>query len=319
MYSKKVTGTLKPRGGKGRGSAFGSAGGSSRNSSSEHLPLARGQGGKDSHHGHGHKPKPHASPEVQRIERLIGALEDGISDLPAGGGCFCMGKKHGLSHYTPNCPHCGLVLCTLHNPAAPCPFCQSPLLSPNDRNIVLVKLLAEKEEILRKEEIFRQREEYELQQLRIVASGGGDFPTLGPKGGSGTSTPHERPPPTPEPPTARKVLSLGGKGGGTTLTTFSPKASTPPVARPKPTAPKLLSKEELAEIERLNPVPCPPTEVPFVKDVPVDEEHPWKDLRGGGLVYIPPEPTPAPVEETPHQTDSSKGDLLGRVLSNIDD
>ncbi|KIO17425.1 hypothetical protein M407DRAFT_32918 [Tulasnella calospora MUT 4182] len=273
--------------------------------------MARSQGGKDPQHGHAHKTKTHASPEVQKIERLIGALEDGISDLPAGGGCFCMARKHGLSHYTPICPSCGLVLCTLHNPVAPCPFCQSPLLSPNDRNIVLVKLLAEKEEILRKEEKFRRREELEIQLLKLIADGGGEFPTLGPKGGSGTSTPHERPPPTPEPPTTRKVLSLAGKGGGTTLTTFTPKAP-PPTARPKPPPPKVLSKEDLAEIERLKPVLCPPTEVPFVKDVPVDEERPWKNLGGDGLVYIPPEPTPAPVEETAQQPDSSKGKKKGK-------
>ncbi|KAG8914755.1 hypothetical protein FRC01_003930 [Tulasnella sp. 417] len=192
--------------------------------------------------------------------------------------------------------------------SAPCPFCQTPLLSPNDRNIVLVKLLAEKEEILRKEAIFRKQEEDQMQQLKVIADGGGEFPTLA-KGGSGTSTPHERPPPTPEPPTTRKVLSISGKGGGTTLTKFAPKASTPPVARPKPPPSKVPSKEE---IEKLKPVPCPPTEVPFVKDVPVDEERPWKDLRGGGLVYVPPEPEPAPVEEAPQHAESSKGKKKGK-------
>ncbi len=88
MYSKKLSGgpqsSLKPKG-RGRG---GSGLGSSRNSSAEHLPSSRST--KD--HQHGHKPKDHRSLEVQRIDGLIASLEDGYTDPPPGGGCFCMGQ-----------------------------------------------------------------------------------------------------------------------------------------------------------------------------------------------------------------------------------
>lgn len=173
-----------------------------------------------------------------------------------------------------------------------------------------MKLLAEKEEILRKEALFQQQEEFEIQKLKEIAAGGGAFPTLGPKGGSGTTTPHEKPPPAHEPPQTRKVLSLTAAGGGTTVTTYAQKPVPSAVTRSKPPPPKVLSPEDLAEIERKKPVPRPPTEVSFVKDVPKDEERPWKDLRGNGLVYIPPEPeTPAPKEE---KSESSKGKKKGK-------
>ncbi|KAG8986035.1 hypothetical protein FRB90_004249, partial [Tulasnella sp. 427] len=168
-----------------------------------------------------------------------------------------------------------------------------------------------KEEILRKEELFHHQEELQIQQLREIAQGGGAFPTLGPKAGSGTSTPHERTP--VQEPATRKVLSLTGRGGGTTLTTYAPKPP-PSAARSKPPTPKVLSAEELAEIEKQKPIPCPPTEVPFVQDVPLDKERPWKDLRGTGLVYIPPEPEPSTVtEDANQQQGSSKGKKKGKA------
>ncbi|KDQ18830.1 hypothetical protein BOTBODRAFT_28331, partial [Botryobasidium botryosum FD-172 SS1] len=148
-----------------------------------------------------------------RLEKIIDALVNGVSDLRDGGqdgGCFCLGRTHELSPYTPLCAHCGFIMCDLQSPSSACPSCHSPLLSPTACIALIKKIEAQKAGVLEEEERERERQRIRLQKEEEERAGGGAFPTL-PAGGP--------PPPllatknAPEPRTSAQVLSIGSKNG----------------------------------------------------------------------------------------------------------
>lgn len=108
-------------------------------------------------------------------------------------------RMHPLSHYTPTCPHCGLILCSLQLPHLPCPSCQDWLLNPVSRERVKKKLQEEINDVLAKEQAERDRIQAEKRQLLEAESGGGMFPTLG-----GVQVKPEKETKT------RRVLTIGG-------------------------------------------------------------------------------------------------------------
>ena len=86
---------------------------------------------------------------------------------------------HPLSHYTPICPSCGLVLCSLQLPNLPCPSCTKPLLNTVSRERVKRKIQDEINDILSREQAEKDRLEEEERRRLEAESGGGLFPTLG--------------------------------------------------------------------------------------------------------------------------------------------
>ncbi|QRW16863.1 Zinc finger, C2HC5-type protein [Rhizoctonia solani] len=115
---------------------------------------------------------------------------------------------HELSHYVPICIHCGIVLCSLHNPALPCPSCSSPLLPPATRNALLLQLQEELALQIRKEDEKIAEEMRIAKEIELHNSGGGNFPTLT---GKPDSKPAQNLP--------RKVISIGS-GKKATVSTF---------------------------------------------------------------------------------------------------
>ncbi|KAK0238317.1 hypothetical protein EDD85DRAFT_788694 [Armillaria nabsnona] len=97
------------------------------------------------------------------------------------GGCFCQAKEHPLSPYTPACLTCGLVLCSLNLPQHACPHCHQ---APPNREVLIVRLQREIDELARKEEEEREKARKAL----------GAFPALGGGGaGGGRATPPTQP------------------------------------------------------------------------------------------------------------------------------
>lgn len=208
---------------------------------------------------------------------------------------------HPLSHYTPMCPNCGLILCGLQLPHLPCPSCQRPLLNPVSRERVKRRLQDEINDVFAKEQAERDRVEEERRQLLIAQSGGGIFPTLG-----GTQAKSSK-----ADTATRRVLTIGnkpaatkgkGKTGSTTptaaiLTTYRPKI---PLSQAAQDA--LMDREERKKLGRV--------ERPFTLDLePSDERakrersaelneawrekqgRPWGDmefeLQETGMQYVP--------------------------------
>lgn len=230
-------------------------------------------------------------------------------------GCFCQGdfdilhsrqvradfpvaRMHPLSHYTPMCPNCGLVLCSLQLPNLPCPSCTKPLLNAVTRERIKRKIQDEINDILAKEQAEVNRLEEEQRRLAIAENGGGSFPTLsGPQGkGSKSDT------------ATRRVLTISktpgpkSKGKVTTpaaakLTTYRPKI---PLSQGAQDA--LLDREERKKLGRVERPFCYDFESPHERDqrdqrAKLNEE--WKmkqgrlwgdiDLESQGLAihYVP--------------------------------
>ncbi|CAE6471951.1 hypothetical protein ACGC1H_003824 [Rhizoctonia solani] len=224
------------------------------------------------------RPKGQASPagfpksaEVKKLERLIDEVSTGVVDSRVANrpGCFCLARTHALSRHVPICVHCGIVLCSLHNPALPCPSCSSPLLPPAARNALLLQLQEELAVQLQREDEKLAEEMRMVKEIELHRSGGGSFPTL-----------TGQPEPKPAQNAPRKVLSIGSSGKRPTLSTFivvpSPATSNPNSGRTSP-----------AE-ER---IPPPPHTATFVELDPESKlllrQRPWVDLRDPTPMYQP--------------------------------
>ncbi|KAG8987969.1 hypothetical protein FRB93_004337 [Tulasnella sp. JGI-2019a] len=235
-------------------------------------------------------PKFTKSDEVVKIEKLIDALEKGVNPKAGQTGCFCMARKHDLSIYTPICHFCGLILCELQSPASPCPSCFSPILSDRDRAALLARLEGEKSHQLAMEAEQREQERIRKQQEREIQAGGGAFPSLATSTSSGSSIPQRGHTPTSDGGGgSHKVLSLNARTKHVTVRTITPSVSAPN-SRP---ASRAVTAEELAEKERMKPVPAPSDEVNYVKDARAPADRPWMNLRGPSLTYIPVELDPS--------------------------
>ncbi|KAG8714588.1 hypothetical protein FRC09_017460 [Ceratobasidium sp. 395] len=217
------------------------------------------------------------SREVKRLEKLIDEVSTGVVDSRVAS----KPGTHGLSSYTPLCNFCGIILCSLHNPALPCPSCSSPLLPPATRNAVLAQLEQElvthlSLEAEKRAEELRLAREFELHQ-----SGGGHFPTL-----NGQPDPRAIQAQGP-----RKVLSLNSSTKKATLSTFiavpSPPSSNPASGRASPVE---------------NRIPAP-VQAPVTLELTPEmkllaRQRPWVDLQDPTPVYVPLEVTsPPPTEE----------------------
>ncbi|KAG8722724.1 hypothetical protein FRC08_012603 [Ceratobasidium sp. 394] len=222
------------------------------------------------------------SREVKRLEKLIDEVSTGIVDsrVASKPGCFCLARTHPLSPYTPLCNFCGIILCSLHNPALLCPSCSSPLLPPATRNAVLDQLQRELAAQLSLEAEKRAEELRLAEQAEAHRSGGGQFPTL-------TGQPDSRP---LQVPTPRKVLSLNSTTKKATLSTFiavpSPPVSNPGSGRTSP-----------AE----NRVPAP-VQAPVALDMTPEmkllaRQRPWVDVQDPTPIYVPIEVTKPPSAE----------------------
>lgn len=163
-------------------------------------------------------------------------------------------RKHPLSRYTPHCPLCGLILCSLQKPHHPCPSCNRNLQTPAQLARLIQQVQSEVEDQLALEQSQQEQDERIRLERLALESGGGSFPIL--PGASHVPTPQTI-------DTGRKVLTIAGKGKGkgkssaTLTTTYS---------RPTP-APS-------------RPATPPPTDhVPRPRSPPLDLVRGGKDLQ----------------------------------------
>ncbi|KAJ7276513.1 hypothetical protein B0H12DRAFT_1227632 [Mycena haematopus] len=210
--------------------------------------------------------EPPKSKAVRQLESLKTGLSasSGNPQKDPKGGCFCQARDHPLSTYSPLCRGCGLILCEINLPQYSCPHCSASLLTDTQRDALIARLEEQIAETLAKEAVLRERAAEEAR--RAV----GAFPTLG----------NAAPRPLPEVavPQTRTVISLSSKTKKVTVSSFT----TP---SPSPSRPD--SRAESVEEEPVR-VPAPPAEVPFSPAAKQDPSRPWRDLSGGGAVYIPP-------------------------------
>ncbi|KAK4704111.1 hypothetical protein P7C70_g2110, partial [Phenoliferia sp. Uapishka_3] len=115
-----------------------------------------------------------ATRELLLVDRTIRDLTK-TSSTPRS--CFCQARLHPISSHTPSCPTCGLVLCTLNSPIAPCPSCQfHPLLPPSTISSLLSTLSLQRSTIMSLESsrviAARELEERERAAIRFPGLGG---------------------------------------------------------------------------------------------------------------------------------------------------
>ncbi|TFK62601.1 hypothetical protein BDN72DRAFT_848487 [Pluteus cervinus] len=225
--------------------------------------------------------QPPRSKEVERLDGIVNALKklSGKENDPKGG-CFCQAREHTLSTYRPICLSCGLILCNLNLPQFACPHCTVPLFTPSTRSELLTQLEQERDTLLTREALERDR------AVMVAKQAQGAFPSLpGSRSGSGSPSPapgQSRAPtrtPTPSTSTPHKVLSLtGNKNGGKRVIVSS--YTTKPVSQTFVTED---TKEKEVELTR---VPPPPSEVVHMKGTR-DRLRPWKNFDQPDLMYAP--------------------------------
>ncbi|CAE6437562.1 unnamed protein product [Rhizoctonia solani] len=248
------------------------------------------------------RPKGHASPaglpksaEVRKLERLIDEVSTGVVDSRVANrpGCFCLARTHALSRYIPICVHCGIILCSLHNPALPCPSCSGPLLPPATRNALLTQLQEELALQIQREEEKLAEEMRAVREIELHESGGGNFPTL-------TGKPEAKPAPN----LPRKVLSIGSAGKKATLSTFitvpSPAASNPNSGRSSPVEERIPPPSQTAVAIEPDP-----------EQKLLLRQRPWVDLRDPTPMYQPRQPQ-QPSTEQGRGEGGSRGRKRGR-------
>ncbi|GAA5879262.1 hypothetical protein JCM8547_006033 [Rhodosporidiobolus lusitaniae] len=114
----------------------------------------------------------------------LGEIERALKSFQPNGGrakgkevkCFCAARLHPLSPYTPLCPHCSLVLCSLNTPSSPCPSCShSPLLPPSSSASHIATLETRREALIEREKARVRREKEQAERERAAIR----FPELG--------------------------------------------------------------------------------------------------------------------------------------------
>ncbi|KAA1475571.1 hypothetical protein DENSPDRAFT_883663 [Dentipellis sp. KUC8613] len=230
---------------------------------------------------------PPRSPAARRLDALIAALQPDAPPPPpthSAPACFCQARSHPLSRFTPLCKRCGLVLCALQRPHAPCPACGAPLLTPPARAALLAQLQAELDDTLAREERARLRA---LEDARAAA---GAFPTLGQAGagGAGGDAGGLR-----GAEQTHRVLSLDAKTKRVTVASYAPGT---PLKRDAGGSGSGSGRgggdgdgDGFGD-EGEERVPRPPSEVPHAKG-PRETWQRWADLRGPPVAYVdPPKP-----------------------------
>lgn len=200
-------------------------------------------------------------------------------------------RQHDLSRYTPQCTSCGLILCELQPPHAPCPSCARPTLSPQALARLLLRVESDIQAQLALENEKREQRARERRERALAESGGGAFPSL----------------PANEAPrsaadAARRVLTISnakGKGKGKAVLT-----TTKTVKKEKE-----VHREEEEEgpevVQRPRSPPLDPQrsvgELMKTLQWRIAEDRPWGDMkavkRGEGWSYVEPMVIALPGEE----------------------
>ncbi|GAA6015903.1 hypothetical protein JCM10207_006799 [Rhodosporidiobolus poonsookiae] len=139
--------------------------------------------------GKGKQPQPQQAQEAglelsEEAVKELGEIEKALKGFEPNGGakkgkerrCFCQARQHPLSPYTPLCPSCALVLCTLNAPSLPCPSCaRSPLLTSARTASYIASLHTQRDALLSRERARAQREKEQEARERAAIR----FPELG--------------------------------------------------------------------------------------------------------------------------------------------
>lgn len=194
-------------------------------------------------------------------------------------------RVHPLSLHTPHCSNCGLIVCILHPVHLPCPSCQNLLYSPAGLSRLIMRLQAEIEAQLDKEQSLRDQRERDRRDRLIAESGGGAFPSLSAPTVTSPSAQGE---------TARKVLTIGGgkgKGKGKAILTTTIIRPAPAGAPPGATT-QVVVPGDIVPKPREGPLDLPRIEKELNKVLKwrEEEDRPWGDLqldkKGDGWSYV---------------------------------
>jgi len=199
---------------------------------------------------------------------------------------------HPLATYTPQCAACGLILCDLQAPHAPCPSCARPTLSPPALARLIQRVEGDIAAQLALEQDERDEAERQRKEKLLIASGGGAFPSL----------PGQQPAKPSSADVTRRVLTINkpskGKGKATlTTTTYTPAA---------PSSSKAKVEEEAVETiprPRSPPLDAHRAAKELAKALAwrTENDRPWADpkaeRRGEMYEYIPPLVIELPNEE----------------------
>ncbi|GAA6060671.1 hypothetical protein JCM10212_001227 [Sporobolomyces blumeae] len=113
--------------------------------------------------------------ELLEIDRALRRFDDSRPGKSRRS-CFCQARQHPLSTYTPLCPTCALVLCSLNSPTSPCPSCaHAPLLSPTMVSAHVSTLTDRRVALIERERVKRERIEAQREAERRAIK----FPELG--------------------------------------------------------------------------------------------------------------------------------------------
>jgi hypothetical protein len=179
---------------------------------------------------------------------------------------------HAISDVAPICQACGLVICSLNSPAAPCPSCLEPLLPSSALLAMRTRQLGLRNKFLdsERDRLYAQLEEEAEEQARIK------FPTLNSTAGhlsGNTLTSRVQQAYTQE--ETRKVLSLqlGTKKATVHTTTKKPKAGEIKTVK-EPEVEGWIDQDDLGWLrQQENPPPKATYEMPSFTYVQADKEE----------------------------------------------
>jgi hypothetical protein len=206
-------------------------------------------------------------------------------------------RTHPISDTAPICQACGLVICSLNSPSAPCPSCLEPLLPPSALLAMRTRQLGQRNILLDQERarLAQQLAEEEEERRKIK------FPTLASTAGhlSGSTLTARIQQSYTRPEESRKVLSLNLGSKKATVHTTTRKAA-PALAQPEEDVDEgWIDQDDLGWLKQQE---HPPAKAAFV--VPVFQ-------------YVPADKDPEEQSAAPsNEPKTSKGAVPGSSQAN---
>jgi len=198
------------------------------------------------------------SREVKRLESLLQAVRDAsANEKDPKCGCFCLGRVHPLSPYTPICRSCGLIICSVNLPQYCCPHCMKNLMTDAQRESIVNQIDLQLASTINQEAEQKQRALEEAKKLV------GAFPSL-----SGSSAPESSI--SPATPQTHKVMSVK-QNNKIVVSSYTSVLPT--------------SNADQLEDEP-DRIPPPPSDPLFSRILPT-RDRPWENLMKGASTYIP--------------------------------
>jgi len=185
---------------------------------------------------------------------LIQAVRDAAADdKDPKGGCFCLARVHPLSPYTPICPSCGLIICSVNLPQYCCPNCVKNLITDAQRESIINQIDLQLASTITQE---AEQKQHALEEAKKLV---GAFPSLS---GSPSSI-------SPAAPQTHKVMSFK-QNNKVVVSSYKPVLPTP-------------NSDELED--EPDRIPQPSSDPLFSRTLPT-RDRPWENLVKGASTYI---------------------------------